>query len=116
MRALVVFTDGGAARHPLGFLLKPGFRHCFVCVVSGDCWLQIDGSNGIPIIKPLTDATFDLAAFWRDQGATVIETEQRSRPSWLPFVWNNCTGLVKAVLCLRTWAVTPYQLHRFLKG
>lgn len=113
MKALVVFTDS-SARHPLSFLLKPGFRHCFVCVVSGNWWLQIDGAEGVPVVKPLTDASFDLAAFWRDQGAMVVETEQGRNPSLWPFVWNNCVGLCKGVLCIRSRAVTPFGLYKHL--
>jgi hypothetical protein len=116
MKAIVVFNNGGPVRHPLGWLLKRGFRHCFVCIVTGNWWLEINGALGVPIIKPLTDAGYDLAAFYRDQGFTVLETEQRERPSLSPFVWNNCVGMVKTVLCLKTWALTPHQLYRFLKG
>lgn len=113
MKALVVFTDGDRADpHPLSRFLKPGFRHVFCCVVDGDYWLMVEPGAGVPTLKVMAHSKFDLAQFWRDEGHTVIETEQRKIPSRHLFTWNNCVGMVKAVLCLPTWALTPYQLYR----
>lgn len=114
MRALVVFGDGGSPAHPLAFLLRKGFKHCCVAVVDGDYWIVVDGERGIPTIHVIAPSSFDLAGHYRDCGLTVIETEQRAEPKLLPLALNNCAGLVKAVLCLKTWAVTPWQLYKFL--
>jgi hypothetical protein len=126
MRAIVCFSDSGLRRaeaasaaqaggHPLGRFLKRGFRHCFVVVLSGESWFLIDGCNGVPALRYIARADFDLAAFYRAQGLTAVETVQRAAPLRAPFVVNNCVGLVKAVLALRApFALTPYALHRHL--
>lgn len=113
MKALVVFSDGDAV-HPLGRFLRPGFRHCFACVLSNGLWLQVDGRLGVPVFKYLTTGDFDLATFYRDKGYTVVETEQRDRAVTWPLVLRSCTGLVKAALCIRSWSLTPHQLYRHL--
>lgn len=115
MRALVVFNDG-ADGHPLGWMLKRGFRHCFVVLDSSGLWLRVDGERGIPVVAYVTTSDFDLAGFYREQGYTVVETEQRSRPVTWPLVLRNCVGLVAAVLCV-PFAATPYRLYcRLMKG
>ena len=112
MNALVVFTD--ADGHPLCRFLHPGFRHCFVCLLSNRLWLLVDGVNGIPVVRYLTTEDFDLAGFWRDQGFVVVETYQRSMPVTAPLTWRNCVGLVKSVLSIRSWSLTPYSLYKHL--
>lgn len=117
MRAVVVFHDG-LTDHPhwLAFLLRRGFRHTFCAILNGDYWITIDGKRGVPDVEVVAGADYDLADFYRLQGFTVVETRQQGRPLLAPVVANNCVGLVKATLCLRTAALTPYQLYRHLKG
>lgn len=112
MKAIVVFCD---TTHRLAWFLKPGFRHCFVCVVSNGLWIQIDARYGVPYVKYLTTADFDLGGYFRDLGCTVIETEQRQHAGRFPLVVRSCTGLVAAMLCLKSWALTPYQLYKYLR-
>lgn len=114
MKALVIFSGGGEPSHPLAFLLKKNFRHCGVAVQTGDYWVMLDGERGVPAVTVVSSASFDLATFYRAEGFTVVETEQRDRPSWAPFLVANCVGLVVGVLCLRTWAITPHQLYLHL--
>ena len=114
IRAIVVFGDG-ERQHWLAWLLKPGFRHCFVCLEDNDLWLQVDGAEGVPIIKYLTTSDFDLTMFYRDQGMTVVETYQRIKPVIWPLMLRNCVGLVKTVLCIRSMSLTPYSLYKRLK-
>ena len=110
MKTLVCFHNHGA--HFLDPLLKEGFRHCFVAVLSGDYWVRIDGMGGVPEIEVVAGADYDLAAFYRRQGYAVVETEQRVRQPIAPFVAANCVGVVKAVLGLRApFALTPYRLY-----
>lgn len=114
MKALVIFCDDDS--HPLSFMLRKGFRHCFVCLEDNGLWFLLDGGPGVPRIKYLTTSDFDLIKFYRDQGMTVIETSQRDKPVLSPFILRNCTGMVKAVLCIRSLSVTPYQLYQFLRS
>lgn len=115
LRALVVFRDFKNAQHPLAFLLKKGFQHCFVCVQSEGFWIQIDGGVGVPFIKAVAAADFDLAAHIRGLGFTVVETNQRQSSVTFPFSIRNCVGLVKTVLCINSWALTPYGLYKYLR-
>lgn len=114
MKALVIFCDGGEPAHPLAFLLKAGFRHCCVALLSGDYWLLLDGERGVPVFRVLAAGDFDLAGHYRDCGLAVVEIEQASRPLRAPLVLANCVGFVKAVLCIRSLAVTPFGLYRHL--
>ncbi len=116
MKALVVFCDNGNEGHPLLPLLRPGFKHCFCAVLDNGLWILADNRRGVPLIRYLTTEEFDLAGFYRDEGATVVETTQRETPLRGPYVAANCVGLVKSILCIRSFAVTPYGLYLHLKG
>lgn len=85
-----------------------------MCVCHNGLWLLVDGKDGIPAVRYLSDEEFDLAGFYREQGIIVVETEQGKIPPTCPFLWRNCVGLVKAILCLRSFAFTPYQLYKRL--
>lgn len=113
MKALVVFHDHGS--HVLSPLLKRGFRHCFAAVSNGEYWITIDGGEGFPLIEVAAPSDFDLAAHYRKQGFGVIETEQGSTLPSSPLVLANCVGIVTTVLCIRSWAVTPYGLYKYLR-
>ncbi len=108
MKAVAVFHDHGDNR-----FLKPGYRHCFVAVQSGNAWIRIDTLAGRLVIEVVAPAAYDLAKFYRAEGYTVVETEQRSLSWAWPLALATCVGLVKAVLGLNApLVVTPYQLYR----
>ena len=113
MRAIVCFHDHGC--HILSRLLKPGFKHVFVAVHNGNYWIMIDGRAGVPVVEVVAPDDFDLAGFYRDEGFTVIETQQRALPPRGPFAIANCVGLAKAILSIRSTAITPYALYRYLR-
>ncbi len=113
LNALAVFHDHGA--HILDRFLKPGFRHCFVAVKDGNCWISIDGQVGVPVIEAVAPTDYDLAAFYRDQGYTVAETTRGTASTRLPFINANCVGIVKIILGIRVPAVlTPWRLYKYL--
>ena len=121
MKAVVVFHGDaepsvkGAATHPLNRFLAVGFKHCFVCVLAGDYWVRLDGQMGVPAVEVVGGVQHDMASFYSRLGFPVLKREQASIPLRCPMVMNNCTGLVKAVLCIRSPLVqTPLQLYRFL--
>jgi len=114
MKALVIFHGHGEGL--LSKLLNPRFRHVFVVVRDGDRWAVIDGRAGIPNIDIFESMeTEDLKEFYELQGFTVVETEQRDKPPKSPFAIANCVGMVKAVLSIRSTAITPYQLYKYLR-
>lgn len=112
--AVVVFS--GVGEHPLAPLLKPGFRHCFVVVRDGKGpWILVDPAVGVPRLSVIGLEDFDVAAFYRDTGMTVVETRRADVPHCLPLTISNCVGIVKAVIGLRAPLVlTPYALYRRL--
>ncbi len=113
MRALVVFHNHGC--HILDPLLKPGFRHVFCALETGDCWISVDSRAGVMVIEAVAPAGYDLATFYRAEGFTVIETTQRSTPLRAPLVVSNCVGCVKTILGIRCAAVTPWRLYKHLR-
>ncbi len=118
MKALVVFQDSEG--HPLDFLLKKGFRHCFVCILSGAYWIEFNLIWNKPTIKVMTGAEYDMESFYRNQGDIVVLTSQRvMRPPKLNLFYGtlmvaNCVGLVKSILCINTFSWTPYSLYKEL--
>ncbi len=113
MNALVVFHDHGA--HCLDRFLKPGFRHCFVAIDDGHCWISIDGQVGVPVLQAVAPTDYDLAAFYRVQGHAVAETTRGTASTRLPFINANCVGATKIVLGIRAPSVlTPWQLYKYL--
>ena len=119
MKAIVVFGDGGGA-HPLNFLLKEGFNHCFVIVESSARWVVIELVNGIMEVTVSSNVSVDIAKFYRDRGYKTVETRQRVQRVSKYNPWNgllmvaNCVGIVKSVLSLNSLALTPYQLYKEL--
>jgi len=111
LKALAVFLDPENARYK--WLLKPGFRHVFACLNDGTYWTMFDPRDGRPVVQTVEAADYDLRGFFEAQGYTVIETEQ-GEPIGSLFAVANCVGFVKALLCIRSFAQTPYQLYRYL--
>lgn len=113
-KAIVCFTDSDD--HPLGFMLKRGFRHCFCVVLSNGLWIEVNGARGVPFARYITpDDDTDLAEIYRSQGCTVQEVDiDQTAPPW-PLLLRNCVGLVKAFANIRCFAVTPWQLYRYLE-
>ena len=100
-------------------LLAPGFRHCFVVLNDGRHWLTVDPLSCFTEleVQPVP-AGFDLPAFYRARGLTVVPAplgRARARPlPWAPF---TCVEAVKRVLGLRArFVLTPRQLYRHLTG
>jgi len=85
MRAVVVFTDE-SSEHPFAWVLKKGFKHCFVAVDNGEHWIEIDASTGIPtfffsfsvgsncFIDPSTCA--DCIFYWPLSGESLQASER----------------------------------------
>ena len=113
--ALVVFS--GQGNHPLARFLRKGFKHCFVVVKVGECYIRVDNMVGRPVLDVVCSSDYDLAGFYRDEGYIVKETQQEDRLGLWPFVERNCVGLVKAILGLSApFIITPYRLYRRICG
>ena len=115
MRVLVVFHDYGAGK--LARVLRRGFRHVFVALELETHWLVVDGRTGVIDFALVAPKGTDLAAFYRAEGYTVVETAPRDVAPRSPLAVANCVGLAKAVLAVRCWwAVTPFALYRHLRS
>ena len=113
-RALAVF-HGDRATVPARLFGRPAFRHAFASVADGGYWITLDGCDGLPVVRVMAAADYDLAAFYRGCGYTVVETEVRSDWPRSPWMAANCVGVVKRMLGLRApWVLTPWQLYRTL--
>ena len=113
MKAIVAFMNIEGKGHPLGGLLKDNFKHCIIALQSENGWVEIDYRIGIP-------EDFDLNSHYQDAGYITVETEQSQN---IKFSFNlfcgiisvsNCVGLVKAILGVKYFSVTPYQLYKRL--
>ncbi|NIA72526.1 hypothetical protein HBA54_28455 [Pelagibius litoralis] len=115
MQAIVVFHDKGAGFWPWLFGRR-GFRHCFLALNDGRAWMVVDPrSNGTEILAEVA-ADYDLTAFYRLQGFTVMEAEVRAAAGRFPVWFFTCVEAVKRALGLRGWWIwTPYQLFRCLE-
>ena len=109
-----MFGAGGTERLITRFL-KPGFHHCWVCLLDEDRWILADGVLGVPRLREMCGDAFDLAGHYRNLGMAVIVTEQRETAVPFSLVANNCVGMVKSLLCIGAPLVwTPWQLYRYL--
>ena len=121
---IVFFTDGiriKSHRDIMGpgliarFLPK-GWKH--VCMASfyseRGLWVCYDPARPCSYVLLLTGEEFEPVLARMMQKATSIleissQTERRFSPTWA-----SCTGQAKAMLGIRSWAMTPYQLHQAL--
>ena len=118
MRALAVFHGAGrglAVRLFCGH--RPGFRHCFAALETEAGWLRIDAQAHRTRVELVAPPGYDLAAFYRAAGLTVVETEVREPPCrGLAPIWFSCVETVKRLLGLQRWWIwTPWQLYRALQ-
>lgn len=116
MEAVVVFTEDNT--HWLSGLLRPSHRHVFCCVpsphddgTSVSIDLTIDGIR----VTPHAGTPRELARFYNTQGleAWLVDYTPEKR-LLLPLFLNNCVGLTKHLLGIRSFATTPWQLRRHI--
>ena len=124
MKAIVVFCDvkkDDGKGHPFAWLLKNNFKHCFVSFLTEVGWVEIDYRMGIPLVRCMAPPEFDMNKHYEDNGFITVETKQprNMRFRFNPFRGNimvaNCVGLIKALLGIKSFAITPYQLYKRLK-
>ncbi|MGZ0220229.1 MAG: hypothetical protein ACKVIY_14570 [Acidimicrobiales bacterium] len=116
MHCLVIF--GAENAHPLAWLLNRKRRHvwCALQDTERNMWVSYDWHQGLPVIKAEAAADFDLAGHYRDQGYEVVKVDRGTEALMQPLILNNCVGHVKVVCAIKSWAMTPHQLHRSIVG
>ena len=112
-KAVVVFLGQKSVDDPAWYArwLKTGFVHCFVLVESEGLWIKIEATRGRVQLTILDDVT---ASHYRDQGAVAVETAVQLHGGF-PFAIKSCVGFTKAVMGLKSWAVTPFGLYKYLE-
>ena len=116
VKAVVVFS-GQTELLLLRMFLKPGFRHCFLLLHDGKCWVSID-----PLASHMEVKTYhhlpddlDLPAWLQGRGHTVIEAPVFAQNTKAGLSWMCCVEVVKRCLGVRAFGVwTPWQLYRHL--
>lgn len=95
-------------------LLKPGFIHCFV-LLQDMHWVKIEGRHGAVRVTQLGEhQSGNVVSHYRAQGAIVVETIVYAKSVRAPFVARTCVGLVKAMLGIKSFSLTPWQLYKHL--
>lgn len=117
-RAIVIFAD--RADSPLLRWLKPGFRHCFIAIEIGTCWVIIDPLKGRIAVDLLPqDVGLDPASVYAGLGHRVLRCKaQEAEPSpKMPLLSPlTCVNVVKRLLGVRAfWVQTPFQLFAHLE-
>lgn len=116
--AIVVF-EHRACRGPLR-LLRPGFRHCFCLLRTGEQWLLCDplkGSLRLDLLPPY-DAR-DLAEHYARLGrhALLGRIARCGVAAGFGLRPLSCVEIVKrAIGLVAPGVLTPYQLYRKLKS
>lgn len=114
-RAWVVFSGQTDLR--LLRFLKPGFRHCFVLLNDGNCWVSVDPmSHYTEVLVHQVQADFDLPKWLESRGHLVVHAPVSHYPKKpAPFGIFSCVEAVKRVLGIHALSViTPWQLYRYL--
>jgi|GEM_PF-1803930 len=113
--ALVVFGECGALWWLKG--LRPGFRHCFVCLEKGEDWIVVNPLCHYTEVKTIGTADPQtLKSFFTDHGmdsifAPIIAPTRITAP-FSPF---TCVEAVKRILGIHDrWVLTPWQLFQRL--
>lgn len=114
-RAWVVFS--GQTDLTLLRILKPGFRHCFVLLNDGNCWVSVDPmSHYTEVLVHQLSSDFDLPRWLERRGHLVVQAPVNhgaKKPA--PFGIFSCVEAVKRVLGIHALSViTPWQLYRYL--
>jgi len=111
LKALIIFS--GESRHPLKWLLRPGFRHVSVVVEDPyGAWIMVDASEGLPNVEIVGYVEEVVRERFEEAGYRVLSARQSTRAAPWPLALANCVGMVKSVLGINaplTW--TPYQLY-----
>jgi hypothetical protein len=111
---------GGRADRLWLRLLQPGFRHCFAAVEDAEGWTVVEPLSGrLLVARPVLVPGFDLPAFYRRAGLTVLGPFAPGAPHCgvVPqFSPYSCVAVCRALLGQGApFAMTPRGLFRALE-
>lgn len=115
-RLWLVFFGDTPRRAWWANLLRPGYRHiaAMSCYADTERWVYVDPALHWTVIRVLTQeqAGPQIAALL-EQSTAVLRVASRPGRGCAPtFPW--CVGQIKALLGIKSWALTPWQLYRAL--
>lgn len=98
--------------------LKPGFRHCFLLLNDGQCWVSYDPmSHKTEILVHHMPGFFNLPEWLENRGHIVVQTELEQAPQRsAPIALFSCVEAIKRALGIHNiFIFTPWQLYRYLE-
>jgi hypothetical protein len=48
-------------------MLKDGFKHVVIAIQTGEYWVEIDYSVGVPIVHVMSHKDYDIAKYYQEQ-------------------------------------------------
>lgn len=97
--------------------LKPGFRHCFLLLNDGQCWVSYDPmAHKTEILVHHMPAFFNLPDWLEKRGHLVVEASLEDAPQRsAPIAFFSCVEAIKRALGIHKILIfTPWQLYRYL--
>lgn len=108
---ICIFKDESG--HPVARFLKKGFRHVFCAVFIDGYWVVIDPADNRTYVFI---STTEIEQFYRSEGCTVVRVPEGKGGRKRTFLsFGSCVGLTKSILGIRCFALTPYQLYKYLR-
>lgn len=104
-----MFTDHGAG--PTAWLLRRGFRHCFVILATDDFAVTLDPLLHRAEVRVIKGPLEPVLQRLRANGAVILPIAvQPGRRSWRG---ADCLRMAKRLLGLSLWSpLTPYGLYK----
>lgn len=99
-------------------LTKRGYKHVFAMAydINHSCWLYVDAMSDGLAIQTLTDE--EAQKIWAHGfrlGELILAVPPSSvRMSITPFSVYNCVSVIRRLLCVGGFIVTPWQLAKKL--
>lgn len=92
--------------------LKPGFEHVSACAwyADQDRWVYYNPTRTGTVVLLYRDSEFGPRfTQMLNSAEVVLRVRGTHRRDTTPFGWW-CTGAIKALVGVKTWALSPYQL------
>lgn len=115
-RWLVMFAE---PRSPAWWarVLRPGFRHCYAVAWYADqeCWVEFNPTRVGTVIRLWKKEDFPARlTVMLAESTVVLRVIARADRGNAPAI-AFCVGQMKALLGIRSWALTPFGLYRDLR-
>lgn len=117
-RLWLIYFGDTARRAWWANFLRPGFRHVWAASWYADQerWVLFEPAINRTVISLYTAEQWParLAVLLAHSSAVLRVASRAGRGRQPTFPW--CVGAIKSLLGVRSWALTPWQLYRSLRG